>query len=219
MKFRKGIQKVGDSKDAHVAISRESIEISHKGGPISGMASSGCVYLVVDCSSSMKGGKIKQAKKGALNFAKDALSKGYLTGLIRFDSSVKLLCEPYGDISVLEKQLAKMEIGDTTHMAKAINLAYDLLKGMLGNRMIVIVTDGMPNGQGDPMSSLKAGEDAKKSGIDIITIGTDGANHEFLKRLASRRELGIKVLSKNLEKTITNSAKLLPSGGNKIVKR
>ncbi len=37
MKFRKDIQKAGESKDTHVAISQKGIVISHKGKPISGL--------------------------------------------------------------------------------------------------------------------------------------------------------------------------------------
>jgi len=219
MKNRKDIQKVGDSKDTRVSISQKGIEIRHEGKPISGANLVGYVYLLVDCSASMEGDKLKQAKKGALNFAKDALVKGYFTGLIQFHSSAKLVCEPYKDISVLEKAIMKLEVGDTTHMAKAINLAHNLLKDMSGTRAMVIVTDGMPNGSGDPLSSLKAAEDAKKNGIEIIAIGTDDADQEFLKRLASRSGLGVKVESKHLEKTITDSAKLLPSGDKRISKK
>ena len=115
--------------------------------------------------------------------------------------------------------MTKLEVGDTTHIAKAINLAHSLLKGITGNRVIVIVTDGMPNGPGDPLSNLKAGEDAKKNGIDIIAIGTDDADQEFLKRLASRSQLGLKVENRHLEKTITDSAKLLPSGDKRISRK
>lgn len=219
MNSRKDIQNIGGSRDTHVIISKKSIEIAHKGAPVSGSAMTGYVYLLVDRSASMEGDKLDQAKKGALKFAKDALGKGYFTGLIQFDSSANLVCEPYKDVSVLEKALMKLRVGDTTHMAKAINLAYSLLKDMPGYRVMVIVTDGMPNGPGDPESSLKAGETAKRNKIDIIAIGTDDADREFLKRLASRSELGVKVPSKNLEKTITDSARLLPSANKKIIQR
>jgi Mg-chelatase subunit ChlD len=218
-KNRKAVQKVRSSEDNHLSISQKSIEISHKGEPISAVAFIGYVYLIVDCSASMEGNKLKQAKRGTLNFAKDALDKGYLTGLIRFDSSAKLICEPFKEITILEKSLASLEIGDTTHMAKAINLAHRLLEEMSGNRLMVIVTDGMPNGPGDPTASLSAGESAKRSEIDIIAIGTDDADKEFLKRLASRTELGIKVSSKQLEKTISSSAKMLPAGDRRVTKK
>jgi Mg-chelatase subunit ChlD len=215
----KDIEKIAGSRDSHVSIFQKGIEISHKGEPVKGSAMTGYVYMLVDRSASMEGNKLKQAKKGALNFAKDALAKGYFTGLIQFDSAAKLVCEPYKDISVLEKGLEKLEVGDTTHIAKAINLAHSLLKDMSGNRVMVIVTDGMPNGPGDPQSSLKAGEDAKRNGIDIIAIGTDDADEGFLKRLASRSQLGVKVESSHLEKTITDSAKLLPPGTRQITKK
>ena len=219
MKGRKDIQEVASHKDTHVSISQKGIEIRHEGKPVSSAALTGYVYLLVDCSASMEGDKLKQAKKGALNFAKDALGKGYLTGLIRFDSSPKLICEPFKDVSNLEKRLVGLEIGDTTHMAKAINLAHELLREIPGTRVMVVVTDGMPNGPGDPIASLDAGQNAKRNGIDIIAIGTDDADQEFLKRLASRAELGIKVPSKQLEKTITSSAKMLPPGDKRVVKK
>ena len=219
MKIRRDIQKAGDSKDTHIVISKKSVEISHKGEPVSGTAITGYVYLLVDRSASMEGNKLHQAKRGALSFAKDALCKGYFTGLIQFDSSTKLVCEPYKDISVLENALMKLEVGDTTHMAKAINLAYSLLKELSGYRVIVIVTDGMPNGTGDPKSTLEVAETAKRNGIDIITIGTDDADKEFLKRLATRSELGIKVPSTHLEKAIKDAAKMLPSGNKNISRR
>ncbi len=220
MRKHKEIEKISPPKDTHISISQKGIEIRHEGKPVSSSSGlTGYVYLLVDCSASMEGDKLKQAKKGALNFAKDALGKGYFTGLIRFDSSPKLICEPFKDVSNLEKRLVGLEIGDTTHMAKAINLAHELLKEMPGTRVIVVVTDGMPNGPGDPVASLNAGQNAKKNGIDIIAIGTDDADQEFLKRLASRAELGIKVPSKQLEKTITSSAKMLPPGDKRIARK
>jgi molecular chaperone DnaK len=206
------IQKRDEIKDTRMSVSRGNIEIRREGKPISGAVMTGYVYMLVDRSASMAGDKLKQAKKGTLNFAKGALSKGYYTGLIQFDSSAKLLCEPNKEIAVIEKAVEKMVVGDTTHMAKAIDMASHLLREMIGARVIVIVTDGMPNGTGDPYFTLSKAEDVKKSGIDIIAIGTDDADKEFLKRLASRTDLGVKVESKHLEKTITNTANMLPAG-------
>jgi Mg-chelatase subunit ChlD len=202
---------VRHSKDDRIAISQRWIEIRREGKPVRMTTDTGYVYLVVDCSGSMAGDKLNQAKKGALRFAKDALAKGYLTGLIQFDSSAVHLCEPQREISVLDQYLKTMEAGDETHVAKAIHLAHERLKDRTGARVMVIVTDGMPNGPGDPEASLKAGENAKKNGIDIITIGTDDADQKFLKKLASRTELGMKVSKEELEQSIASSAKMLPS--------
>ena len=210
----KGAQIASHTPDGRIVISRRGVAICNTGKPVSGVAiGEGYVYLVVDCSTSMEGDKLSQAKRGALNFAKDALTKGYSTGLIRFDSWAELLCDPRRETSTLNRCLRYLEAGGTTHMAEAIDLAYEKLKGKAGARAVVIVTDGMPNGDGDPEASLKAGENAKKDGIDIIAIGTDDADQEFLRRLASRKELGVRVSRKQLEQTIASSAKMLPVTG------
>ncbi len=75
---------------------------------------------------------------------------------------------------------------------------------------MVIVTDGVPNGHDEPGATLKEREAAIKDAIDIIAIGTDDADQEFLKKLASRTELGMKVSKERLEQTISSSASLLP---------
>jgi molecular chaperone DnaK len=207
----KNIQKRETGEENQVSISKGNIVIQHEGKPVAGSAATGYVYLLIDRSASMAGDKLGQAKKGAMNFAKSALAKGYFTGLIQFDSSARLLCEPYKDLSIIEKAIARMDTGDTTHMAKAIGLAHGLLRSISGARAMVIVTDGMPNGLGDPHATLEAGESAKRNGIDIIVIGTDDADQKFLRQLASRLDLGVKVESKKLEKAITDIARMLPA--------
>ena len=198
-------------QDKRVAISRGGIKIRHKGMPLSGgIAGTGFVYLVIDCSGSMQGNKLNQAKKGALNFAKEAKTKGYSVGLIQFHSNVTHLCEPTREIALLKRYLENIEVGDATHMAKAIELARKKLEGMKGALAMLVATDGMPNGPGDPEASLEASKRAKGKRIDIITIGTDDADQGFLQELASRTELGVKVARVQFEQAITLAAKKLP---------
>jgi Mg-chelatase subunit ChlD len=213
---QKGIEITKQPAVGRDLASSGGIEIKYDNQPIDRVyEASGYVYLVVDCSGSMAGDKLLQAKKGALNFAKDALAGGYFTGLIQFHSSSKLICEPSKDVRLLENKLNNIELGDTTHMADAIRLANKKLKGMRGNLSMVIVTDGMPNGPGDPQATLAAAKIAKNDGIDIITIGTDDADYAFLKQLASRSELSTKVSRDNLAKAIASASKLLPAPRNK----
>lgn len=170
----------------------------------------GLVYLVIDCSGSMAGDKLAQARRGALDFAKKARTKGYSAGLIQFHSYATHVCEPIRDISLLRRHLEGMEVGGDTHMAEAIELADKKLQGREEALAMVIVSDGMPNGPGDPEASLEAGKRAKRKGIGIITIGTDDADHAFLAKLASRSELGVKVPVVQFEQAISSAAKKLP---------
>ncbi len=111
-----------------------------------------------------------------------------------------------------------MKPNRSTHMAKAIKLAHSLLSGRQGARVMVIVTDGLPNGGGDPQASILAAEDARRAGIFIIDIGTDDANSDFLKRLASRFDLGIKINRSQLASAIVDSSRMLPPPQNKVTR-
>src|SRR3972149_4469133 len=181
----------------------------------------GWAYLLVDCSVSMAGDKFDQAKRGAAGFARDAIDKGYATGLIQFYWSASHLSEPTRDTSTLEHNIDRLKLkkvglgealgslfhkwGGGSNMAEGIRLAHQRLMGRTGNKAMVIVTDGQPNAPGAPETSLHAGEAAKKDGIDIISIGTDQADQEFLKKLASRADLGMKVNPEDLQETIVRS--------------
>jgi len=206
---QKGIEIIKGSQDRRVAVSQEGFEIRREGKPIDFEAPSiGFVYLVVDCSGSMsEGSKLDQAKEGALNFAKDAGNKGYLTGLIKFESSATHLCEPIRDILVLEKHLQSLHIGGSTNMSDAIRMSNQHLKNKEGLRVIVIATDGMPDSQA---STLHEAQQAKNNGIDIIAIGTDDTDRDFLRRLASRTDLSAKVERRQFGKSISTAVKMLP---------
>jgi Mg-chelatase subunit ChlD len=206
-----GIKIIKSNKRA--VISQGGIMIQREGRPIQGeLAKVGFVYLVVDCSVSMDGEKLNQAKKGAFNFAKDALAKEYYTGLVRFESVAAHLCEPMRDIETLHRYLQKMEVGGSTNMAEAIRLTTEKLKDKAGFRVMVIVTDGMPD---NSQLALEEAQEAKNNRIDIITIGTDDADEEFLKKLASRTDLNVMVASNQLERGIASAVKMLPQYGKK----
>lgn len=197
-------------QDNRIVVSHEGIEIRREGKPISvEVVGTGFVYLVVDCSGSMSAGhKLDHAKKGALNFAKDALTKGYLTGLIEFASFATRLCEPQQKSSVLQQHLDMMNAGGSTNMAEAIQLATENLRDRRGARVMVIVTDGEPDSVTD---ALLAAQKAKNKGIKIITIGTDDADGDFLRKLASETELTVVVSRDQLERGITSAVKMLPA--------
>ena len=94
----------GDRGKPRIVQSGNEVRIRHTGQAISvSLKETGSVYLAVDCSGSMEGDKLRQAKRGAMDFAKGALKKGYATGLIRFDTMAVHLCEPQRNITVLER--------------------------------------------------------------------------------------------------------------------
>lgn len=202
------------TRDDQITTPQTGIEIHHTTNPESSMAlGHGYVYVVMDCSGSMAGANIKQAKQGALDFAKSALVKSYSIGLVKFHSSATHVCEPIKEFSLLKQYLEGMEVGTgTTNMADAISLAHQQLKSRNGSLAMVVVTDGMPD---SIEAALMQGKKAKNDNIDIIAIiaiGTDDADRNFLKKLASRSELGMKVTREQLRASISSSAQLLEAG-------
>jgi uncharacterized protein YegL len=215
------IQITPKNTDKQITITNKSIEIQHIGKPVKGTIPSpekpasttttGFIFLLLDCSSSMAGSKLNQVKNGVNVFIADALKQGYYIGLVKFDSHAKLIVEPCKDVSLLEKGLSTLKAYGETNMEEAIYVSSNFLMALSGQKIIVLVTDGMPTNHGDPQSSLNAGEFAKNHQIDIMAIGTDDADHDFLEQLATRSELGIKVTNEKFEQTIASSFVLLPS--------
>ena len=178
------------------------------GKPVEPCKPSRMVYLAVDCSGSMaEGNKIRQAKKGAIGFAEEAQKKEYSIGLIQFASHAEHILDPQNELTSLSASVERLSANGSTNMAAAIQIARDKLSDKAGEKVICIVTDGMPD---DRKATLDAANEARIQGIEIMTIGTDDADKEFLEELATRKELSLKVLRDQLERGIVSMAKMLP---------
>ncbi len=202
-----GIQ-ISNKPNEQIAVVGGGIKILASGKPILANFTRdwGNIYLLLDCSGSMKHKKLDYAKAGIMDFARDAFKKEYLVGLIKFGDNAETLCEPTGDIAVLQEKLAGMRPGGSTNMTSAIMSAHLKLNSFKGPKVIVIATDGMPD---NVKTSLEAAESAKLDGIEMITIGTEDAKVEFLKKLASRSELSAQVSNDKFGQAISSASLLL----------
>ncbi|MFN3533614.1 MAG: vWA domain-containing protein [Candidatus Brocadia sp.] len=178
------------------------------GKPVLPRRSGKIVYLLVDCSGSMaEGNKMMQAKKGAIGFAEEAQRKEYSVGLIQFASHAEHVLEPQNELTNLNTNMERLSANGSTNMAAAIKIARNNLFDKAGEKVICIVTDGMPD---DKKATLEAANEIRTQGVEIMTIGTDDADKEFLEALATRKELSLKVLRDQLERGIISMAKMLP---------
>ena len=160
-------------------------------------AAIGYVYLVIDCSGSMgAGNKMEQAKNGGIAFADDAHEKGYAVGLITFSRFAKLVLKPQRTLAELRTSMMRLKAETSTNLAPALKIATDQLRHKRGERVMCVVTDGMPQ---QPDAAIAEALMAREEGIDIITIGTEDADEDFLRRLSSRDELSIIVKDDQLE--------------------
>ncbi len=217
MAEKKGIELTRTDQPAEIQVNIGDTKFKPGGRPSSVRLEqdTAYVYLVIDTSASMRAGKLEQAKKGAISFARDAFNKQYLVGLISFSSNAKHICQPTHDIKVLEPHIMGMSTGGSTNMAEAIKVAHYHLHKNDKTQVIVIATDGAPDHK---RNALKEAEKAKADNIDIITIGTDDADQDFLKKLATKAELGKKVTREVFSQAISSASNLLPPPKS-IVKR
>ncbi len=207
---RTGIQISLRPNNAELSIDGGGIKIVASEKPIvtSFVTDWGKIYILLDCSGSMKREKLEQAKVGITDFSRDAFKKHYYVGLVKFSGKVEHLCEPTNNIENLQNILKGIRAGGATNLTQAIKIAHSKLKDFTGSKVMVIATDGMPD---EVKSSLIAANNAKGDGVEIITIGTDDADMEFLKMLASRTELSNKVASDMWAQAISESSLLLMS--------
>jgi Mg-chelatase subunit ChlD len=163
------------------------------------------VYLLIDCSTSMDGAPLFQAKQGALNFADEARAKAYRVGLVRFSDDAYALKNP--DTGFTDAVDSLTAYG-TTNLTAGIELATEhLMNEATGQRVMCVVTDGLPD---HTRSALKAARRAGDLGIHIMAIGTAGANEKFLNKLVTSQALSSYVETAQLQSGVTDMARLLP---------
>jgi Mg-chelatase subunit ChlD len=170
----------------------------------------GAVYLLLDSSHGMTGSKHRDAVAGAKEFAAEAVRSGYRTGVISFSSGASLISEVTDDVLELSQHLDGVAAGGSTNMTDAIALGASLLvKGFQAGRarVLVLFTDGQPD---DKNATIRAADDAKHRGIEIICRGTEDADLDLLKRLGSRSDLVQVVVTSQLRQGIAQAVRLLP---------
>jgi molecular chaperone DnaK len=141
------------------------------------------VALIMDCSGSMYGANIDNAKKAALGFAQRTLqSPNRQIAVVAFPGGVK--STPTADVSRLTYAIDSLTPIGSTPMDEGLYEARNLLRPRAGvQRVFVVMTDGHPD---DPDATLKQVHDLRASGARVITVGVgDQVQREFLASLAS----------------------------------
>ena len=163
------------------------------------------VLLLIDTSGSMTGDKILQAKNGAIDFSRSAAQRGYATGLAVFADRAAMVCEPTVQSVAFEREISAVQVGivgGSTNLAAGLDLAGKFKE----LDAVVVVTDGQPNSCEDALRSATA---LKQRGVEILCIGTDDADKEFLDQLATRKELAVHVGPQNIRSSIGQATQLL----------
>jgi molecular chaperone DnaK len=143
------------------------------------------IALLVDCSGSMYGRNIEEAKKAAAAFVERALGPNRQVALIAFPGG--LLCPLTADPRKLRESLGTLTPIGSTPLAEGLAVARDLMKSRAGvQRVFVMLTDGHPD---DPEAATTEAHRIRTQGGRIVAIGVgQQVRPDFLRGLASRPE-------------------------------
>ncbi|MEN0067285.1 MAG: Hsp70 family protein [Myxococcota bacterium] len=141
------------------------------------------VSLVIDCSGSMYGNNIENAKRAALAFVQRTLqSPNRQVSVVAFPGGVKSTLT--ANLDRLRWAIDSLTPIGSTPMSEGLYDARTLLKPKAGiQRVFVVMTDGHPD---DPDATMKQVYDLRAMGARIITVGVgDQVQQSFLSNMAS----------------------------------
>jgi molecular chaperone DnaK (HSP70)/uncharacterized protein YegL len=141
------------------------------------------VALAMDCSGSMYGSNIAQAKAAALGFAERTLaSPNRQIAVVAFPGGVK--STPTNDMARLKWAIESLTPIGSTPMSEGLYDARNLLRPRAGvQRVFVVMTDGHPD---DPDATVAEIHRLRSTGARVITIGVGAeVDKDFLSSLAS----------------------------------
>lgn len=168
----------------------------------------GTVYLLLDHSASMADeGKMEELIGGSMRLFAEARKRNYAVGAVGFADRARLLSQPSCDAARFGARLTTLEPAGRTAMAQALRLATGRLSRRRGDKVILLVTDGMPDSREAALDEARL---ARMQGITVIAIGTGHADEAFLAALTPRPELAAKVELGQLGETMGNVVKALP---------
>lgn len=142
------------------------------------------IALVIDCSGSMSGGQLDDAKAAASRFL-DTIDPSSQVGLVSFGgTNVNVEMRLTQNFDRLRQAIKNLKTRGTTPMAKAIALTRKrLLTKDQDTNVLILLTDGAPDNK---ETTLIEAELAKEQAIQIIAIGVGaGVDSNYLKLISS----------------------------------
>jgi len=125
----------------------------------------------LDASGSMKGEKLRIAKKSGIALAFKAIEEKNKVGIVVFGSDIKDFVEPTTDFMSLLRKLAEIKASMETDISKSITKSIELFPKN-DTKHLVLLTDALPTkGEIPERETMNAVSSARENGITISIIG------------------------------------------------
>lgn len=139
----------------------------------------------IDASGSMKGEKLKIAKKAGIALAFKAIQEKNRVGLVVFGSEIKECVPPTLDFMELLRKLSEIKASMETDIAKSIGKAIELFPKN-DTKHLILLTDALPTKGTIPENeTLQAVSQARNNRITISMVGInlDNKGLELAKKI------------------------------------
>lgn len=134
----------------------------------------GEMYIVyaIDASGSMKGDKIRNAKKAGIALSYKAINEKNKVGLLVFSKRTKQEVQCGSSFVTILKALASIKAKEETDIAHAISSASRLFPSAPAAKHLILLTDSLPTiGEKPVEETLQEASIARSRGITISVIG------------------------------------------------
>ena len=169
------------------------------------------IILAMDTSGSMSGAPISEMKKAAVNDFVSQFTTARMA-LVTFDDYVRTVCDFTNDLALVSRTINGLGTNCSTEspLPHVISNFGDFMRGTNGaNRYLVIFTDGC--WCGGESANVPLADRIKAAGVKIITIGTTGADMNFLRKIASPGAM-IETSSGRMGSAFADAAKQVTQG-------
>ena len=130
------------------------------------------VVLVLDVSGSMDGLPMEETKKASENFIDTVLQQDASIGIVTYDSYANQVSDFTIDGGYLKHCVQNIYAWGNTNIDSGISMAHDMLKNSNAKKkIIVLMSDGMPNEGREGQELIDYANEVKKDGITIYTLG------------------------------------------------
>jgi len=130
------------------------------------------VVYAMDASGSMRGEKIRMAKRAGIALSFKAIEERNEVGLVVFTSKVEKAIAPTRNFPELLKALVDVRASMETDLAATILEAMHLFARGEGTKHLLILTDAVPTKGKDPrQATLEAASAARDLGVTISVVG------------------------------------------------
>jgi molecular chaperone DnaK (HSP70) len=142
------------------------------------------VLIAIDLSGSMSGTPLTKAQEAADGFVNQMDLTRSSIGLIAFADQVQVQLGLCKDAEKIKDGIRSLNIGQVGggNSAEPFTTTLELLEGKKGVNVLVLLTDGDWNSQTEAIRRAKV---CHENNIEIIAIGFGGADHNFLRQVAS----------------------------------